>query len=73
MSDITNQIKEAEIKVTKALRFMDEQGINLDTIEAYNNVVVKLSDLQIKQKHLNKKQKPKQYMNELSLNGINLL
>lgn len=67
---ITREIEQAKTEVTKALKRMDEKGINLETIEYYNIRVVKLGDLETKYRHLNKKQKPKQYIEELSTGGI---
>ena len=49
---------------------MFEKGINTERINSYNKELIVLGDLQTKLRHLNKKQKPQQYMEELSTNGI---
>ncbi len=67
---INSEIKKAEAKVEKARNEMFEKGINTERINSYNKELIILGDLQTKHKHLNKKQKPMQYMEEIPLNGI---
>ncbi len=66
---IKKDIKISELKVKKARDEMFEKGINTERINSYNKELAALGDLQTKLKHLHK-QKPKQYMEELSTNGI---
>jgi len=68
--NIKSEITKAEQKVEKARDEMFIKGINMERINTYNKELIILGDLQTKQKHLNKKQKPVQYMEEIPLNGI---
>jgi len=63
------EIKQAEIKVKEARELMLNNGINTKRINNYNKNLIALGDLQTKYKHTNKAQKPRQYMEELYING----
>lgn len=69
---LNKQIEESKRLLQIAKKKMIDSGFSFDDIRAYNTELSKLGDLQTKVKHEEKHIKPRQFMDEISIQGIKI-